>query len=311
MLAETWLIMEYCDGGNLQDAVDRGVFWARPRGPGRAAGAGGGRGAAHRGAPLPCSGGGRRPPAAAPNGGTFTPDGLLHGGWPTLPPGAGVDPVSPRGAGGSSGSGGSSTTPTLTPDMAAITATAADIAAAMAYLHSLDVLHGDLTGGNVLLCSTGAADGGPVSARARSGDPASPSSTSAPAPRAFTAKVADFGLARVLAADAVSTGTYGTVTHMPPELLTAGRLSKAADVYAFGVLLWEMYTGRRPWAGLMQMQVIFAVTVRRARLTFPTPRPHPRYAALADECMAPAPEDRPSFEEVLDRLREVEGAEGG
>ena len=37
----------------------------------------------------------------------------------------------------------------------------------------------------------------------------------------------------------------------------AGQLSKAVDVYAFGVLLWEMCTGARPWAGLMQMQVCF------------------------------------------------------
>ena len=68
------------------------------------------------------------------------------------------------------------------------------------------------------------------------------------------AQVADFGLSRVLSQEAISTGTFGTVTHMPPELLTTGRLSKAVDVYAFGVLLWEMCTGRRPWAGMMQMQ---------------------------------------------------------
>jgi len=30
------------------------------------------------------------------------------------------------------------------------------------------------------------------------------------------------------------------VTHMPPELLREGQASKAVDVYAFGVLLWEM-----------------------------------------------------------------------
>ena len=68
--------------------------------------------------------------------------------------------------------------------------------------------------------------------------------------------MADFGLSRVLSQEAISTGTFGTVTHMPPELLTTGRLSKAVDVYAFGVLLWEMCTGRRPWAGMMQMQVL-------------------------------------------------------
>ena len=37
-------------------------------------------------------------------------------------------------------------------------------------------------------------------------------------------QVADFGLSRVLSAEAVSTGTYGTVTHMPVELLTTGAL---------------------------------------------------------------------------------------
>lgn len=67
--------------------------------------------------------------------------------------------------------------------------------------------------------------------------------------------MADFGLSRVLSQEAISTGTFGTVTHMPPELLTTGRLSKSVDVYAFGVLLWEMCTGKRPWAGMMQMQV--------------------------------------------------------
>ena len=118
-------------------------------------------------------------------------------------------------------------------------------------------------------------------------------------------QIADFGLSRVMVETSISTGTYGTVTHMPPELLTSvrvkyahtchavhslpkltgwclthllpgsrnsrtalkqagiyrfhplqGRLSKAADTYAFGVLLWEMYTGQRPWAGMLQMQVL-------------------------------------------------------
>ena len=56
-------------------------------------------------------------------------------------------------------------------------------------------------------------------------------------------QVADFGLSRQAASTTVDTDTYGTVTHMPPELLMEGKLTKSADVYAFGVLLWEMYTG--------------------------------------------------------------------
>ena len=44
-------------------------------------------------------------------------------------------------------------------------------------------------------------------------------------------------------ASRIETSTYGTVTHMPPELLTDGRLSRAADVYSFGVILNEMYCG--------------------------------------------------------------------
>ena len=86
----------------------------------------------------------------------------------------------------------------LTP-VCASRATAHEIAAALSYLHSQDLLHGDLTGGNILLASSDADE------------------------RGFTAKVADFGLSRTLGSEPVDTGTYGTVTHMPPELLTTGQ----------------------------------------------------------------------------------------
>lgn len=48
--------------------------------------------------------------------------------------------------------------------------------------------------------------------------------------------------------------TFGTVTHMPPELLMEGKLTKAADVFAFGVLLWSMCMGRLPWQGFQRTQ---------------------------------------------------------
>eukprot|EP00983_Pelagomonas_calceolata_P103018 1158870-Pelagomonas_calceolata.AAC.5 len=41
----------------------------------------------------------------------------------------------------------------------------------------------------------------------------------------------------------------------PPETLVEGTISRATDIYALGVLLWAMYTGSRPWAGLSHAQV--------------------------------------------------------
>lgn len=42
----------------------------------------------------------------------------------------------------------------------------------------------------------------------------------------------------------------GTLTHMAPEILIKGRISKAADVYALGMVLWELYTGKHVFKGI-------------------------------------------------------------
>jgi serine/threonine protein kinase len=66
-------------------------------------------------------------------------------------------------------------------------------------------------------------------------------------PHSFSAKVTDFGLARPQDVRVRSApGRYGTVTHMAPETIRAGVLDYPCDAYAFGVLCWEMITGR--WA---------------------------------------------------------------
>ncbi len=49
----------------------------------------------------------------------------------------------------------------------------------------------------------------------------------------YEAKIADFGMARDFSVqDRIQTRMYGTVTHMPPELIKSGTASKAVDVYA-------------------------------------------------------------------------------
>ncbi|KAH9720288.1 cysteine-rich receptor-like protein kinase 1 [Citrus sinensis] len=63
----------------------------------------------------------------------------------------------------------------------------------------------------------------------------------------LTPKIADFGLARHVAPDKthVSTGIAGTLGYMAPEYLVRGQLTEKADVYAFGVLVIEVASGRR------------------------------------------------------------------
>jgi len=70
-------------------------------------------------------------------------------------------------------------------------------------------------------------------------------------------KVADFGLARaVTEVTAATTGTVlGTVAYLSPELITTGSCDARTDIYAVGVMLYEMLAGRQPFAGATPIQV--------------------------------------------------------
>lgn len=74
-------------------------------------------------------------------------------------------------------------------------------------------------------------------------------------------KVADFGLAKAVSADTQHTATggvlIGTVSYLAPELVIDGRADARADVYATGVVLYELLTGSKPHEGESPIQVAY------------------------------------------------------
>jgi serine/threonine-protein kinase len=74
-------------------------------------------------------------------------------------------------------------------------------------------------------------------------------------------KVADFGLARAVSAETQHTATggvlIGTVSYLAPELVVDRIADARSDVYAAGVLLYEMLTGRKPHEGDSPIQVAY------------------------------------------------------
>ena len=77
-------------------------------------------------------------------------------------------------------------------------------------------------------------------------------------------KVADFGLSKVVQDFQTMTEGLGTFQWMSPEVLANSRYSDKADVYSFGIVLWECSARQVPYAGMNGMQAAVAVMNRCA-----------------------------------------------
>jgi serine/threonine protein kinase len=71
-----------------------------------------------------------------------------------------------------------------------------------------------------------------------------------------------------------------------------------ADVYAFGVLFWELLAGARAWAGLPFKMVVSLVRSNAAQLRFPPTTP-PDWVSLGEACLSYNPADRPTFSQIV------------
>ncbi|KAF9256685.1 kinase-like protein, partial [Marasmius fiardii PR-910] len=152
-----------------------------------------------------------------------------------------------------------------------------DITSGLSYLHSKETVHGDLKSGNILMKPDG------------------------------RACIADFGLSRVRDSSSTpcltstTSAVNYTLRYTSPELLSGeSRSTPLSDIYAFGCVCYEIFSGSVPWKDLKEdAQVIMAVVVREERL------PRPESSSLNDEmwnimteCWNHVPETRPSASDI-------------
>jgi hypothetical protein len=84
-------------------------------------------------------------------------------------------------------------------------------------------------------------------------------------------------------------------------------VTEKVDVYAFAVLLWEMFTNEVPWSHVPSpMQIIYFVGVLHQRLPIPDDCPPPLKELIA-ACWADQPDLRPDFHTILKSLRAEHG----
>lgn len=133
------------------------------------------------------------------------------------------------------------------------------VAAAVAAAHEAGIIHRDLKPENVLISRRG------------------------------QLKVADFGLARAVTAHTATANgmLIGTVSYIAPELVTHGHADTRCDVYALGVVLYEMLTGRKPHTGETPIQVAYS---------------HVHNEIVPPSTVGPQMDGRPAIPDYLDAL---------
>lgn len=151
---------------------------------------------------------------------------------------------------------------------------------AIGYLHSQNVVHGDIKTQNILI--------------ARDGTP----------------KLADFGIAHTIQStlrdlskrSTIQGGATGTVGYMAPELFTGSgqRSSKASDMFAFGVVIAEVMTGKLPFAGVPS-EAIYGMVKEGMRPELPSVC-DPEVEKVVRDAWLEDPAKRPTIWPVLEAL---------
>ncbi|XP_059656422.1 serine/threonine-protein kinase STY8-like [Cornus florida] len=151
---------------------------------------------------------------------------------------------------------------------------AIDVAKGMSYLHHNNIIHRDLKTANLLMDEN------------------------------EVVKVADFGVARVQVQSGVMTAETGTYRWMAPEVIEHKPYDHKADVFSYGIVLWELLTKELPYSYLTPIQAAIGVVQQGLRPTIPK-NTHPKLAELLQKCWQQNPTLRPEFSEILGILQQI------
>jgi len=159
-----------------------------------------------------------------------------------------------------------------------------DIALAMNYLHSKNIMHRDLKSHNLLVGEN------------------------------WKVKVCDFGLARSAPSDEDGGGgggggggnnlmtIVGTNEWMAPEVAMGENYDKSADVFSYGMVIYELITRDKPPVRKLNQSYAFDGNVHKASIPADTP---PALWDLLLRCAAQNPSDRPDFKAVVEALKKI------
>ncbi|GLC37086.1 hypothetical protein PLESTB_001393200 [Pleodorina starrii] len=174
------------------------------------------------------------------------------------------------------------------PNMQALYTTLMEIALALRHLHALRLVHCDLKPSNILLKS------------------------SMRDLRGWVCKLSDFGCVRLMAEPASGQRpsfnleyAVGTPSFMAPEMFCKGHpLDAAVDIYSFGILMWEVYTGGIVYDGVPPDKLPYHVVKRGLRPAFPPDSPS-AFRSLAQACWASDPRSRPTAAALVTVLQRL------
>ncbi|POG73185.1 kinase-like domain-containing protein, partial [Rhizophagus irregularis DAOM 181602=DAOM 197198] len=111
-------------------------------------------------------------------------------------------------------------------------------------------------------------------------------------------KTGDLGLSQAVNNNRLSNNEiYGVIPYIAPEIFKGSKFTKEADIYSFGMIMWELTTGCKPFNNIKHdHSLIYKILDgERPKITEDTPE---CYANLMKSCWDPDPKKRPSIKEI-------------